>query len=120
MFKDRSLKYIFQNNGCVVRMGILVMENMVDATVNDVEHRKNVRTKTLIGATIVFNHSYSTLDCKVRNISRCGAKIEVAALVTLPLEFELRLPQRGIKRGVRIVWRRGLEIGVIYTNRPCF
>lgn len=92
------------------------MESLTHLRAPAVEYRRHVRNRALIGAKIVFNNANSTADCRIRNISHNGAKLEIAGFMTLPLEFELWLPQRGTKRSVRVVWQRGLEIGVTYAE----
>ena len=74
------------------------------------------RMRTLIAARISFNNGQSTLDCLIRNLSDTGAKLIVSAAIALPDSFDLFIPQKSVTRRVRIVWRRGEEMGVRFDE----
>jgi hypothetical protein len=74
------------------------------------------RKRALLAARIVFNNGSSTVDCQLRNISENGARLALFGAATLPEEFELRLPEQGYTRRVRVVWQRGTDIGVRYLD----
>jgi hypothetical protein len=79
------------------------------------EHREVPRRTTLKGGRIVFNSSYSTLDCKVRNLSPKGAKLVFASVVGVPDSFELIFEDR-TRRPCRVIWRRLNELGVEFAT----
>jgi hypothetical protein len=78
--------------------------------------RSASRVRSLLGARIVFNNRFSTVDCVVRDISASGAKLLVTGANMLPEEFELEIPQKGRKHRVRLVWRRGDVCGVQFLE----
>ena len=82
----------------------------------DPNQRVAPRVRTLIAARIAFNNGQSTLDCLIRNLSDTGAKLTFSAVVTLPDCFGLMIPQKGVTRRVRVVWRRDREIGVRFEE----
>jgi hypothetical protein len=81
------------------------------------ERRQSIRGRTYLGARIVFNHRYSTTDCLVRDLSADGAKLTISAAVTVPAELDLEFGQSRETRRIRVVWRRGDELGVVFADR---
>lgn len=79
--------------------------------------RQAVRGRTYLGARIVFNHRYSSMDCLVRDLSTAGAKLIVSASVTVPIEFDLEFGRSQETRRVRIAWRSGDELGVVFADQ---
>jgi hypothetical protein len=69
------------------------------------------RVRSLLRAQIVFNRGATTIDCVVKNISHSGVRIEVAESVTVPDEFDLRVPHRNRTYRVKMVRRSGGVIG---------
>ena len=69
------------------------------------ERRQHARSRTLIGAQIIFNQRRSTLDCTVRNLSEHGALLVLSDAVSTPELFELYLPLKRESRMVRARWR---------------
>jgi hypothetical protein len=55
------------------------------------------------------------LPCTLQNISLRGGEVVVSPDIALPKEFALRLTQDGkIRRGCKVVWRRGDRVGVSF------
>jgi hypothetical protein len=75
------------------------------------EHRHAERRTTLKGARIVFNGGRSTIDCRVRNLSRTGAKLQVTSVVGIPDTFDLLLEGHA-RQPCRVAWRSLKELGV--------
>ena len=75
------------------------------------EHRTTQRRTTLKGGHIVFNGGRSTIDCTVRNLSRDGAKLQVASVIGIPDSFDLVLPNT-TRQPCKIAWRKVKEVGV--------
>jgi hypothetical protein len=82
------------------------------------ERRSEVRLRSFLGARIAFNKRSSTMDCLVRNITERGAKLAVPDTVTIPSEFDLSIPHRGIDVQSRMIWRSAAEIGVEFAAGP--
>jgi len=63
-------------------------------------------------AQIVLGPKQPVLACRLIDYSRGGACLEVSATVQLPDRFELL--HGGVKKKSRLVWRRGIRIGVAF------
>jgi len=63
-------------------------------------------------AQIIVGPSVPAIACRLVDYSRGGACLEVSASVTLPGRFELL--HGGVKKKSRVVWRRGIRIGVAF------
>jgi hypothetical protein len=85
----------------------------VAAAAADAERRIAPRYKTLKSIRIILPGGMSTSACVVRNRSETGLFIRMNGPVVLPTEFEVLLD--AIRRPVRVVWKRGLDLGVAYT-----
>ncbi len=81
----------------------------------DSENRQTQRRTTLKGGRIVFNAGRSTIDCKVRNLSPRGAKLQVASVVGIPDTFDLVLDGTS-RQPCRVAWRTLKELGVEFRN----
>jgi len=75
------------------------------------ERRASVRRRVLKGATISFNHGYSSFECLVRNQSPGGARLSFAETFALPKSFWLMVSgERPVKAEVR--WSSMTAVGV--------
>ena len=75
------------------------------------DNRQSQRRTTLKGGRIVFNAGRSTIDCKVRNLSSKGAKLQVVSVVGIPDTFDLMLEGHS-RQPCRVSWRSLKELGV--------
>lgn len=80
------------------------------------ELRKQQRSRSMLGAHIVFNDKATTIECRVRNISPTGVKIAVGQYLAFPARFELAVPQRGETYEARLVWRHNDEAGLEFIT----
>lgn len=80
------------------------------------DRRRSQRSRTLKSAKIIFNHKSSVLNCTVRNLSACGARLLVATVVGIPDQFELRIDGDGVIRHSKTIWKRDGEIGVTFLE----
>jgi hypothetical protein len=80
----------------------------------DDERRAAPRYKTLKGIRIVLPGGMSTIDCVARNRSETGLLVRLNGPVVLPPEFEVLLD--GVRRPVRIAWKKGLDLGVAFVG----
>lgn len=80
----------------------------------DDERRAAPRYKTLKGIRIILPGGMSTIDCVVRNRSDTGLLLRLNGPVVLPPEFEVLMD--GVRRPVRVAWKKGLDLGVAYTT----
>jgi hypothetical protein len=79
------------------------------------ERRLFQRRQTLKPGRIVFNRAFSTINCTMRNHSDGGARLEVASVLGIPDEFELRF-DGAVARASRIVWRKSDSVGIEFTS----
>jgi|HubBroStandDraft_6_1064221.scaffolds.fasta_scaffold48361_3 hypothetical protein len=63
-------------------------------------------------AQIIVGPKAPVVACRLVDYSRGGACLEVSPTVTLPERFELL--HGGVKKKSRVVWRRGIRIGVAF------
>lgn len=82
------------------------------------ERRKDKRSRSLLGARIVFNNRASTIDCTIRDISKAGARLAFDATVPVPDEFDLLIHHKGETHRCRIAWRNASEVGVAFLDAP--
>ena len=77
------------------------------------EERRAQRERTFLPARIAFgeNGALST-QCTVIQLSSGGARLHVAASVTVPDRFDLSIPQRGLTYRARQLWRKDDYVGV--------
>ena len=79
------------------------------------DRRRTFRIEWISPASIEPGDGRERLNCVVQNLSNGGARIACAD--PLPQEFILRLtPGKGRPRACRIVWQRGHEVGVQFTD----
>jgi hypothetical protein len=84
------------------------------------EHRQKPRRRVIKGGSIRFNVSSGSIkfngeagiDCRVRDLSASGACLEVVSHLGIPEEFVLVMPRDGLSQPCRVIWRKGLRIGV--------
>ena len=73
--------------------------------------REQFRRMVIKGARIVFNDRKSTLDCRVRDMTEDGARLDIMTQQLLPHKFELQMAGNSARRcGLR--WARGTFVGV--------
>jgi hypothetical protein len=63
-------------------------------------------------AQIIVGPKVPAIACRLVDISRGGACLEVSPTVTLPERFELL--HGGVRKKSRMVWRRGMRTGVAF------
>jgi hypothetical protein len=63
-------------------------------------------------AQIIVGPKAPVIACRLVDYSRGGACLEVSPTVSLPERFELL--HGGVRKKSRVVWRRGMRIGVAF------
>jgi hypothetical protein len=63
-------------------------------------------------AQIIVGPKASVIACRLIDYSRGGACLEIFPMVPVPGRFEL--VHGGVKKKSRVVWRRGIRIGVVF------
>ena len=74
------------------------------------------RRRMLKGGVMSFNGAFSGLQCTVRDLSEAGARLKVEPFVKVPETFELVIEIDGLYAQSHIVWRKGPDIGVRFTE----
>jgi hypothetical protein len=75
------------------------------------ERRKVQRGRTLKAGSISINQA-GGIDCRVRNMSRVGACLEVSSQVGIPNDFVLVVGYDKFKQACHVVWRSDTRLGV--------
>jgi len=75
------------------------------------ERRKTQRSRTLKAGTISFNRA-AGIDCRVRNLSKIGACLEVASHIGIPDDFLLLVAHDHLRHPCRVIWRSDRRMGV--------
>jgi len=76
------------------------------------EHRRAIRRRVLKSAMIEFEGG--AFSCAVRNLSDCGAALDVPNSFGIPREFRLVIEK--VPRHCRIVWRKETRLGVAFEG----
>ena len=80
------------------------------------ERRNSRRGRTYFEGRIVFNNRWSTTDCRVRDCTERGAKLEYDGLAISPEQVDLMVFGKGESRQARIVWRDKTQAGVEFVE----
>jgi hypothetical protein len=80
---------------------------------NIIEKRTQARHRVLKGGWLAF-HGGGGVDCTVRNISRTGARVDVANPVGLPGSFTLLIEADHFMRHCHPVWCHDTHVGVAF------
>ena len=83
--------------------------------VTKLERRRVARTRTVLGARAIYNDRFSTMDCRVRDISPNGARLRFGGPPIVPRWFELLLIEKGERRRVERLWTDGHDVGVAFV-----
>lgn len=88
---------------------------IVRLNVDPSDRREQLRRTVIKGARIVFNDRQSTFDCRVRDMTAAGARLDLSTQQLLPHEFELRISGNPARRcGLR--WASGTFVGVRFLD----
>lgn len=85
--------------------------DIIQLNIDPANRREQFRRTVLKGARIIFNDRQSTLNCRVRDMTADGARLDLSTQQLLPHEFELQVSGNPTRRcGLR--WAQGTFIGV--------
>ncbi|HEX2559702.1 PilZ domain-containing protein [Phenylobacterium sp.] len=83
-----------------------------------IERRAEVREPTNVRARICYGENFGAwADCTIKNLSKSGAMLEVAAVYPIPPTFTLIHIPGGVAFTATIKWRRGDLCGVFMKDR---
>jgi hypothetical protein len=77
--------------------------------------REQARRTVLKGARIVFNDRKSTIDCRVRDLSADGARLDLPTPQLLPHTFDLHVAGNQPQR-CGLCWAKGTRVGVRFLD----
>lgn len=80
------------------------------------ERRTEMRARMFLGGVIAFDRRYSTVACRVRNLTQAGAYIILESSAMIPAEFDFSIPARGRSFRAQLVWRGKEAAGLCFTN----
>ncbi len=84
---------------------------IIHLNIDPSNRREQFRRTVIKGAKIVFNDRQSTLNCRVRDMTAGGARLDLLTQQLLPHEFELQMAGNAARRcGLR--WAHGTFVGV--------
>ena len=80
------------------------------------ERRRTQRQKSFLRGCVYFNKRRGALDCLIRDLSECGARIIFSENVSVPDQVDLYIPQKEQTVRARVQWRHGDEIGLAFPD----
>ncbi len=80
------------------------------------ERRTEMRARMFLGGVIAFDRRYSTVACRVRNLTQTGAYINIISTAMIPAEFDFSIPDRGQSFRAQLVWRSEKAAGLRFTR----
>lgn len=78
------------------------------------ERRRSHRSRSLVGARIIFRDGNCSMGCLVLDISEEGALVQPDDIFLCPKTFLLK-PRLGPPRQCECVWRKGNKVGVRFV-----
>ena len=83
------------------------------------DDKRNIRRQRVLkeGRIVTFDNQ-SIVNCTVRDLSATGARLKCGDQASVPSEFRLQVGNERTMRPAQTVWRRGNEIGIIFTGDP--
>jgi hypothetical protein len=86
--------------------------DIIRLNVDPANRREQFRRTVLKGAKIIFNERQSTLNCRVRDLTTDGARLDLSTQQLLPHEFELQVSGAPAFRRCGLRWAHGTVVGV--------
>jgi PilZ domain len=86
------------------------------ADMNAMEGRRSPRARTFLQARVSYRDGAISTTCTVNQLSDVGARITIAGAFSLPDTFEIAIPQRGISRRARLIWRKDDQAGIDFLG----
>ena len=76
-----------------------------------------LRARTFLKGVVYYDNRRVSIECTVRDLSDTGARIAFPALVAVPDDIELDIPQKQTTFLARVRRRNQNEIGVSFEDR---
>jgi hypothetical protein len=84
----------------------------------DEDQRDKRRQRIYKEGLITTLDNKSVVNCAVRDLTATGARLKCGDQASVPAQFRLRVGREATMRAARVVWRRGDEIGILFTGEP--
>ena len=82
------------------------------------KRKRDPRKKRSHLAWITFDNDIRSYECHVLDVSAGGAKLVADIDVTIGSSFRLSVaPKSLVRKPCEVVWRRGRQIGVMFTDK---
>lgn len=82
-----------------------------------VDRRRMARHRVLKGGFIAVAGHHTSIPCAVRDLTETGARLKLQDTVALvPNSFDLIIEMDGLEAECQVVWRRGSELGVLFSK----
>ena len=88
--------------------------DIIRLNVDPANRREEFRRTVLKGARIIFNERQSTLNCRVRDMTTGGARLDLSTQQLLPHEFELQVTGNPTLQRCGLRWAHGTFVGVCF------
>lgn len=82
-----------------------------------VRRRAMTRARTLLAGKIIIRGGMMSPDCVIRDLSPDGARVRVPRTILLPSSVGLLVTKDGVLFDAVVVWRRGDEAGLTFSDR---
>jgi hypothetical protein len=79
-----------------------------------VERRRDRRSRSIVGARIVFRDGNCSMGCVILNLSDEGALVQPDDILLCPKTFVLQ-PRFDPPRNCQVIWRKGNKVGVRFV-----
>ena len=76
-----------------------------------------MRARTFLKGVVYYDNRRVSIECTIRDLSDTGARIAFPALVAVPDDIELDIPQKQTTLLARVRRRNQNEIGVSFEDR---
>ncbi|HSM41299.1 MAG TPA: PilZ domain-containing protein [Afifellaceae bacterium] len=80
------------------------------------DRRRDRRARVLHGARIDFVDEPVTIDCRVRDLSQSGARLETEHADYLPTQFSVAVDDTDETATAKRVWTKDGEVGVVFVT----
>ncbi len=80
------------------------------------ERRSSERFAVGLEGWFASETSGDPVACTVWDLSESGVRLVIPAPADIPLEFELKIPDKGAVAMVRLVWTTGSHYGAQFTG----
>ncbi len=92
------------------------MDNPRPPKPTDEDRRRDRRARVLHGARIDFVEQPITIDCRVRDLSSHGARLETEHADHLPQQFSVAVDDTDETAIAKRIWTKDGEVGVVFVT----